>query len=115
MIALADIWIAVLCGVVVAVAASLTLAFAVPVLVRQLRRIGPSIRSVLVLGLLAAPLISGIIVSGLVAFSTHDLPFDLVSHHCHTDSAACVSHARAEETLLLAALGGVALAQLSSG
>ncbi|WP_291079084.1 M56 family metallopeptidase [Hyphomonas sp.] len=109
MIALADFWIAVLCGIIIALAASLLLALAAPLLVRLLRWFSPGVRATVLLGLLAVPIFSGIVIAVLVAFSTHALPFDLVSHHCHTDSAACVSHARAEETLLLTALGGGSL------
>lgn len=109
MMALADIWIAVLCGIAVAVAASLALAISAPVMLRPLRRIAPGLRATILTGLLSAPLLSGAVVTLLVAFSTHALPLDFVSHHCHADSAACVSHARADETLLLTTLGGGSL------
>lgn len=110
MIALADLWIAVLCGIAVAAAASLTLAIAAPLVLRPLRRVAPALRATILTGLLGAPFLSGVLVAVLVATSSHDLPIDLVSHHCHTDTATCVSHARAEETLLLTVLGGGSLA-----
>lgn len=106
MIPLADIWIAVLCGVTVALATSLAAAFLAPLATAPLQRIAPSLRSLILSGLLCSPLIAGVITAGLVATSTHALPIDFVSHHCHADTAACVSHARAEETLMLTALGG---------
>ena len=106
MIALADIWIAVLCGIAVAVTVSLALAISAPLVLRALRRIAPGLRATIFTGLLGAPLLAGAVVAILVAFSTHALPLDLVSHHCHADNAACVSHARADATPLLTTLGG---------
>ncbi|RIJ22478.1 hypothetical protein D1224_10815 [Henriciella barbarensis] len=109
MIALADLWIAVLCGVLVAAITSLILTLPAPFIREPLRRVAPSMRTTILTGLLAAPLATGLLTAALVAVSTHALPFDLVSHHCHIDGAACVSHAPAEETLLLTALGGGSL------
>ncbi|WP_300395890.1 M56 family metallopeptidase [Henriciella sp.] len=109
MIALADIWIAVLCGIAVAIVASLALAVAAPLMLRPLRRVAPGLRVAILIGMLSAPLLSGAVVAILVAFSTHAWPLDLVTHHCHIDSAACASHARADDTLLLTALGAGSL------
>ncbi len=112
MIYWADIWIAVLSGCGIAMAAGLVLGLVGPVSMRPLRKVSPGVRSVILVLSALAPVIAGILGAKLVAWSPHALPFDLVSHHCHADLAICSSHARAENTVLLIALGAGTLGAL---
>lgn len=109
---LADLWIAVISGLGIAFAASLFLGMAGPFTMRPLRRVSPGVRVMILLLTAFAPLIAGLLGAKLIAWSPHALPFDLVSHHCHADIPACASHARADESVLLTALGAGALGAL---
>jgi beta-lactamase regulating signal transducer with metallopeptidase domain len=100
MIALADIWIAVLSGVGIALSAGVVIGVVGPFAIRPLRRVSPGARSIILNLTAIAPLIAGLLGAKLIA------------HHCHADIAACASHARADNSTLLMALGAGTLGAL---
>lgn len=112
MIAWADFWIAVLSGIGIALAASVVIGIFGPFAIRPLRRVSPGVRSLILILTALAPLMAGLLGAKMIAWSPHALPFDLVSHHCHADIPACASHARAENSALLIALGAGSLGTL---
>ena len=109
MIGLADIWIAVLSGVIVGLGVSLAVGLLLPLCANHLRRAAPFARSIIILLTLSAPLLAGLAGAKLVGLSPHAPPFDLISDHCHGPGPTCAIHARAEATPLLTALGAGAL------
>lgn len=112
MIGWADIWIAVLSGCVIVLAAGLVLGIVGPFSARLLRGVSPGPRSAVLLLMATAPLLAGIAGAKLVAWSPHAFLFDFVSHHCHSDLAVCLSHPRADNSLLLMATGAGTLGAL---
>ena len=112
MISLADIWIAVLSGVIVGLCVSLVIGVAFPFLANHLRRVAPGVRLVLILLTLSSPLLAGLAGTKLVGLSPHAPPFDLIADHCHGPGPTCAIHARAEATPLLTALGAGALGMI---
>ncbi|MFW6027392.1 MAG: M56 family metallopeptidase [bacterium] len=109
----ADICIAALAGLAVALAAGATVGWAEKPLVRALRLVQPDLRAAAQLALLAAPLGLGVFTAVLIALSPHGMAFDLVPHHCHVTGPDCVAHEPASPTAALSALGGGLMAAIA--
>ncbi|MFP3942558.1 MAG: M56 family metallopeptidase [Alphaproteobacteria bacterium] len=109
----ADISIAALSGLVVAVLAGFAVRGTESALVRSLRRVQPGLRACTLLALLVAPLMLGIFAAALIAVSTHGTAIDLVPHHCHVTGPDCVAHDPAAPTVALIALGGGLMAAVA--
>lgn len=105
----AELWIALLGGVIIGLISSLAVGALVQQYAGHLRRVSPNARQILIMLILFTPLLAGLAGAQLVGLSPHVPLFDLISDHCHGPEPSCARFERAEATPLLTALGAGAL------
>lgn len=102
---LAELWIAMLAGLVVFAASGAGLAVTHRIVIIHARRLPPNVRAAAMFGLLVAPLVLASVTVAVTTLSTHASFFDIVGHHCHETTASCTAHAPASSSALLMAIG----------